>query len=64
AAPPVAEGAEPAATPPAATPPAADPSAEAARINGKVGGWRYKIAGFQYDQLTRHMADLLKAPAA
>jgi hypothetical protein len=49
------------ASPPAATPP--DPSAEAARINAKVGGWRYKIAGFQYDQMTRRMADLLKAPA-
>ncbi len=49
---------------PAATPTAADPSAEAARINAKVSGWRYKIAGFQYDQLTRRMADLLKAPPA
>jgi hypothetical protein len=38
--------------------------AEAARINAKVGGWRYKIASFQYDQLTRRMADLLKAPPA
>ena len=48
-----------------ATPPAAaDPAAEAARINGKVSGWRYKIASFQYDQLTRRMADLLKAPPA
>lgn len=45
-----------------ATPPA-DPSAEAARINAKVGAWRYKIAGFQYDQMTRRMSDLLKAPA-
>jgi hypothetical protein len=44
--------------------PAADPSAEAARINAKVGGWRYKIASFQYDQMTRRMADLLKAPPA
>ena len=26
---------------------AADATAEAARINAKVGGWRYKIAGFQ-----------------
>jgi hypothetical protein len=48
----------------AAATPAADPAAEAARINAKVGGWRYKIAGFQYDQLTRRMADLLKAPPA
>lgn len=39
-----------------------DPSAEAARINAKVGGWRYKIAGYQYDQMTRRMADLLKPP--
>lgn len=43
---------------------AADPRAEAERINAKVGGWRYKIAGFQYDQLTRRMADLLKPPPA
>jgi hypothetical protein len=49
------------ATAPAATTP--DPAAEAERINAKVGGWRYKIAGFQYDQMTRRMADLLKAPA-
>jgi hypothetical protein len=60
AAAPAADGAAPAATPAAA----ADPSAEAARINARVGGWRYKIAGFQYDQLTRRMADLLKAPPA
>jgi hypothetical protein len=50
------------ATAPAATTP--DPAAEAERINAKVGGWRYKIAGFQYDQMTRRMADLLKAPDA
>lgn len=55
---------DPAATPPASPAPAADVNAEAARINAKVGGWRYKIAGFQYDQMTRRMADLLKAPAA
>jgi hypothetical protein len=48
----------------APAPTAADPGAEAARINAKVGGWRYKIAGFQYDQMTRRMADLLKAPPA
>jgi pyruvate/2-oxoglutarate dehydrogenase complex dihydrolipoamide acyltransferase (E2) component len=65
AAAPAAEGAAPAATPATpATPAAADPAAEAARINARVGGWRYKIAGFQYDQLTRRMADLLKAPPA
>ena len=53
---PPADGAAPA--PAAATPP--DPAAEAERINAKVGGWRYKIAGYQYDQMTRRMADLLK----
>ena len=45
---------------PAAPP---DPAAEAARINAKVGPWRYKIATFQYDQMTRRISDLLK-PAA
>jgi hypothetical protein len=68
AAAPAAEGAAetPAAEPaPAPAPaPAADPAAEAARINAKVGGWRYKIASFQYDQMTRRMADLLKPPPA
>ena len=48
----------------ASTAPAADPNAEAARINAKVGGWRYKIAGYQYDQMTRRMSELLKAPPA
>lgn len=62
AAPATAEGAP--AAPPTAAAATPDPAAEAARINAKVGGWRYKIAGFQYDQMTRRMADLLKAPAA
>jgi hypothetical protein len=53
---PVADGATAAAAP-------ADVNAEAARINAKVGGWRYKVASFQYDQMTRRMADLLKPPA-
>ena len=43
---------------------AVDRDSEAAGINAKVGGWRYKIAGFQYDQMTRRMADLLKPPPA
>jgi hypothetical protein len=42
---------------------APDPAAEAARINAKVGPWRYKIATFQYDQMTRRLSDLLKPPA-
>jgi hypothetical protein len=58
---PAADGAAPAAPPAVTTP---DPADEVARINAKVGGWRYKIAGFQYDQMTRRMADLLKAPLA
>ena len=52
---------KPVAPPPVAATP--DPAAEAARINAKVGPWRYKIATFQYDQMTRRVADLLK-PAA
>jgi hypothetical protein len=38
----------------------ADPTAEAQRINAHVMAWRYKLASFQYDQMTRRMADLLK----
>jgi hypothetical protein len=52
---PATEGAAPASPP-------ADPAAEAERINARVGGWRYRVATFQYDQLTRRMADLLKPP--
>ncbi|HUL81805.1 MAG TPA: DUF4340 domain-containing protein [Gammaproteobacteria bacterium] len=37
-----------------------DPTAEAQRINARVSPWRYKLATFQYDQMTRRMADLLK----
>ncbi|MEO8464598.1 MAG: DUF4340 domain-containing protein [Gammaproteobacteria bacterium] len=62
---PPAQGAGAPAGPPrsAAPPPAApDPAADAARINAKVGPWRYKIATFQYDQMTRRLADLLKPP--
>jgi len=59
---PPADGAAAPAAAPAATPPP-DPAAEAARINAKVGGWRYKIAAYQYDQMTRSMSDLLKPPA-
>jgi hypothetical protein len=59
---PAAEGAGAAANEakPAAAP---DAAAEAARINAKVGPWRYKIATFQYDQMTRRLSDLLKPPA-
>lgn len=37
-----------------------DPTAEAQQINAHVMAWRYKLATFQYDQMTRRMADLLK----
>lgn len=40
---------------------APDPAAEAERINARVHGWRYRIASYQYDQMTRSMEDLLKA---
>ncbi len=43
-----------------AEPAAADPTAEAQRINAHVMAWRYKLANFQYEQMTRRMADLLK----
>jgi len=43
--------------------PTTDPAAEAAAINARVAGWRYRIPAHQYDQLTRRLADLL-APAA
>jgi hypothetical protein len=49
-----------------ATPASAEPvdvAAETQRINQRVGGWRYRIAGYQYDQMTRRMSDLLKPPA-
>lgn len=42
-------------------PPASDPGAEAAEINGRVQGWRYKVASYQYDQMTRRIEDLLSA---
>lgn len=33
---------------------------EAATIEARVGGWRYRIPEHQYDQMTRRMEDLLK----
>lgn len=39
-----------------------DPAAEAEAINARVDGWRYRIPQYQYEQLTRRLADLLKAP--
>jgi hypothetical protein len=36
---------------------------EAGEINRRVAGWRFRIAPFQYEQLTRRMADLLQGSA-
>lgn len=38
-----------------------DPQAEADAINARVHGWRYRIASYQYNQMTRRMEDMLKA---
>ena len=41
----------------------AEGPAQAEAINTRVRGWRYRIPTYQYDQLTRRLDDLLKAPA-
>jgi len=38
-----------------------DPRQEAELINSRVASWRYRIPSHQHDQMTRRMADLLKA---
>lgn len=38
----------------------ADAEAEAAEINARVGGWRYRIPTVKFEQLTRAMDDLLQ----
>jgi hypothetical protein len=40
----------------------AEAEAEAAGINARVAGWRYRIASYQFDPITRRMSDLLKPP--
>jgi len=40
-----------------------DPTAEAAMLNERLGGWRFRIPAYQYSQMTRRMEDLLRAPA-
>jgi hypothetical protein len=35
--------------------------AEADTINDRVAGWRYRLPAFQYEQMTRRMADLLQS---
>jgi len=41
--------------------PARDPLQEAATINARLAGWRFRIPTYKYEQLTRRMADLLQA---
>jgi hypothetical protein len=53
--------AKPAATKMPSNTTAPDPVAEADKINARVHGWRYQLASYQYDQMTRRMDDLLKA---
>jgi len=38
-----------------------DPATEAATLNARLGGWRFRIPSYKFDQLTRRMDDLLKA---
>jgi hypothetical protein len=40
---------------------AADPATEAAGINARLDGWRFKIPTYKFEQLTRRMDALLKA---
>ena len=38
-----------------------DVAAEAQELDQRLAGWRYRIANYQFDQLTRRMEDLLRA---
>ena len=42
---------------------ASPPVNEAAGIEARTGGWAYKIASYQFDQMTRRLEDLLQPPA-
>ena len=42
--------------------PADDPAAEAAALNERLAGWRFRIPSYQYSQMTRRMDDLLRPP--
>ncbi len=37
-----------------------DVAAEAAELDRRLAGWRYRIASYQFDQMTRRMDDLLR----
>ena len=40
---------------------ASDPDSEARELAEQLAGWRYQIATYQFDQLTRRMSDLLRS---
>ena len=37
-----------------------DVAAEAQQLDQRLAGWRYRIASYQFDQMTRRMDDLLR----
>ena len=39
-----------------------DIEAEARDLDQRLSGWRYRIANYQFDQMTRRMSDLLRDP--
>ena len=39
-----------------------DVAAEAQELDQRLAGWRYRIARYQHDQMTRRMSDLLRDP--
>ena len=39
-----------------------DVEAEAQELDRRLSGWRYRIANYQFDQMTRRMNDLLQSP--
>jgi len=41
-----------------------DVAAEVLALNNTVRGWRYQIASYQHDQMTRRLEDLLATPAS
>ena len=40
-----------------------DPTIEAQELNARLGGWRFRIPAYKFEQLTRRMDDLLQAQA-
>ena len=46
---------------PAQTETTGDASTEASELNARLDGWRFRIPGYKFQQLTRRMDDLLQA---